>query len=131
MAIEAALIKPVVDALMALLSRGEKATLKRNAETALREAESAASLADLEAARIKYLGRNGLLPEVMKGLKDAAPAERPEYGRLANEFKNRVQEIIDGRREIVEGHSPRGAQPTDAPPDREGVGVLLLRDRGP
>ena len=38
MAIEAALIKPVVDALMALLSRGEKATLKRNAETALREA---------------------------------------------------------------------------------------------
>jgi hypothetical protein len=38
MAIEAALIKPVVDALMALLSRGEKANLKRNAEAALREA---------------------------------------------------------------------------------------------
>lgn len=38
MPIEAALIKPVVDALMALLSRGEKANLKRNAEAALREA---------------------------------------------------------------------------------------------
>jgi len=38
MAIEAALIKPVVDALMALLSRGEKANLKRNAEAAIREA---------------------------------------------------------------------------------------------
>ena len=38
MAIETALIKPVVDALMALLQRGEKATLKRNAEAALREA---------------------------------------------------------------------------------------------
>lgn len=38
MAIESALIKPVVDALMALLNRGEKATLKRNAEAALREA---------------------------------------------------------------------------------------------
>ena len=38
MPIEAALIKPVVDALMALLNRGEKANLKRNAEAALREA---------------------------------------------------------------------------------------------
>lgn len=38
MAIETALIKPVVDALMALLQRGEKAQLKRNAETAVREA---------------------------------------------------------------------------------------------
>lgn len=38
MPIEAALIKPVVDALMGLLSRGEKATLKRSAEAALREA---------------------------------------------------------------------------------------------
>ena len=38
MPIEAALVKPVVDALMALLNRGEKATLKRNAEAAIREA---------------------------------------------------------------------------------------------
>lgn len=38
MPIETALIKPVVDALMALLQRGEKANLKRNAEAALREA---------------------------------------------------------------------------------------------
>ena len=38
MPIESALIKPVVDALMALLQRGEKANLKRNAEAALREA---------------------------------------------------------------------------------------------
>ena len=38
MAIETALIKPVVDALMALLQRGEKAQLKRNAETAVRDA---------------------------------------------------------------------------------------------
>ena len=38
MAIETALIKPVVDALMALLQRGEKAQLKRNAEAAVRDA---------------------------------------------------------------------------------------------
>lgn len=38
MPIEAALIKPVVDALMGLFRRGENLQLKRNAEAALREA---------------------------------------------------------------------------------------------
>ena len=38
MAIESALIKPVVDAIMALLRRGENVHLHRNAEKAVREA---------------------------------------------------------------------------------------------
>ncbi len=38
MAIEAALIKPVVDALMGLFRQGDNLRLKRNAEDALREA---------------------------------------------------------------------------------------------
>ena len=38
MAIEAALIKPVVDALMGLFRQGDSLRLKRNAEDALREA---------------------------------------------------------------------------------------------
>ena len=38
MAIEAALVKPVVDALMALFRRGENMQLKHDAEAALREA---------------------------------------------------------------------------------------------
>ncbi len=38
MAIEAALIKPVVDALMGLFRQGDNVRLKRNAEAALREA---------------------------------------------------------------------------------------------
>lgn len=38
MAIEAALVKPVVDALLALLRRGEKVQFKHDAEKALREA---------------------------------------------------------------------------------------------
>ena len=67
MAIEAALIKPVVDALMALLSRGEKATLKRNAETALREAIRELLLANPDEnkaeARIAIAKAAGILSE--------------------------------------------------------------------
>ena len=39
---------------------------------ALAELAGAADLAALEALRVKYIGRNGLLPELMQGLKDVA-----------------------------------------------------------
>ena len=67
MAIETALIKPVVDALMALLQRGEKATLKRNAETALRDAIRELLLANPDEnkaqARIAVAKAAGILSE--------------------------------------------------------------------
>ncbi|HBA83440.1 MAG TPA: phenylalanine--tRNA ligase subunit alpha [Verrucomicrobia bacterium] len=81
-------------------------------QKAVGEAASAAAPSDLEAVRIKYLGRNGLLPEIMKGLKDVAPADRPEVGRLANELKNELQAAIDSRREALETAS--GAQKAKA-----------------
>ena len=67
MAIETALIKPVVDALMALLQRGEKATLKRNAEAALRDAIRELLLANPDEnkaqARIAIAKAAGILSE--------------------------------------------------------------------
>ena len=67
MAIESALVKPVVDALMALLQRGEKATLKRNAEAALREAIRELLLANPDEnkaqARIAIAKAAGILSE--------------------------------------------------------------------
>ncbi len=67
MAIEAALIKPVVDALMALLRRGENVHLHSNAEKALREAIRELLLANPDenkaAARIAIAKAAGILNE--------------------------------------------------------------------
>ena len=67
MAIEAALIKPVVDALMGLFRRGEDLHLKRNAEAALREAIRELLLADPNEnkaeARIAIAKAAGILSE--------------------------------------------------------------------
>ena len=67
MPIESALIKPVVDALMALLQRGEKANLKRHAEVAVREAIRELLLANPDenkaAARIAIAKAAGILSE--------------------------------------------------------------------
>ncbi|PNS08886.1 hypothetical protein [Solilutibacter silvestris] len=67
MSIEAALIKPVVDALMALLRRGENVHLQNNAEKALREAIRELLLANPDenkaAARIAIAKAAGILSE--------------------------------------------------------------------
>ena len=67
MPIEAALIKPVVDALMSLLQRSEKANLQRNAEAALREAIRELLLANPDEnkaeARIAIAKAAGILSE--------------------------------------------------------------------
>lgn len=67
MAIESALIKPVVDAIMALLRRGENVQLHRHAEKAVREAIRELLLASPDenkaAARIAIAKAAGLLSE--------------------------------------------------------------------
>ncbi|MDD4869782.1 MAG: phenylalanine--tRNA ligase subunit alpha [Kiritimatiellae bacterium] len=64
-------------------------------ENALKECQAAGTMNELEAVRVRYIGRNGYLPQVMKGLKDVDPSERSEYGRIANEFKNQVSAALD------------------------------------
>ena len=67
MPIEAALIKPVVDALMALFRQSENVQLKRNAEAALREAIRELLLANPDenkaATRIAIAKAAGILSE--------------------------------------------------------------------
>lgn len=67
MALESALVKPVVDAIMALLRRGENMQLNRNAEKAVREAIRELLLASPDenkaAARIAIAKAAGLLSE--------------------------------------------------------------------
>ena len=90
------------------MDAGELTALKTQA---LVEAGSAATPADLDAVRIKYLGRKGLLPEVMESLRHAPAAERPLLGRLANELKQELSGALDARRAAFQqaGQSARAA----------------------
>ena len=69
-------------------------SLKNTAENELKAARSAE---DLEKSRIKYLGRKGLLPEIMKGLKTLPPEERPLAGKYSNEFKAVFGQLLASR----------------------------------
>jgi phenylalanyl-tRNA synthetase alpha chain len=72
--------------------------IARLKEAALAEASAAGTADDLEAVRIRYLGRKGLLPKIMKGLKTLPPAERSAVGQTANALKETLSELIARRK---------------------------------
>lgn len=87
MPIESALVKPVVDALMALLQRGEKANLKRSAESALREAIRELLLANPDEnkaqARIAIAKAAGILSEDVVLAEDMLQKHRATKAKTA------------------------------------------------
>lgn len=85
MPIEAALIKPVVDALMALFRQGEHVQLQRHAEAAVREAIRELLLANPDenkaAARIAIARAAGILSEDIVLAEDMLQKHRDSRAR--------------------------------------------------
>ncbi len=48
----------------------------------------------VEALRIKYLGRNGLVTGLTRGIKDIDPADRPAFGKMINVLNKTVKTAI-------------------------------------
>ena len=63
-----------------------------------REAVAAArSSADLEQARVRFLGRQGVLTQLLRSLGTLAPEERPLVGAAANEAKRMLEALLEER----------------------------------
>ena len=56
----------------------------------------------LEQLRVHYLGKKGELTQVMKTLGNLSAEERPKAGALINSAKERVQNALNSRKEILE-----------------------------
>ena len=72
-----------------------KETLLRIKEAAM--AQLADKDADLEALRIKYLGKKGELTAVLRGMGQLSAEERPVIGQLANEVRAAIEDEITKR----------------------------------
>jgi phenylalanyl-tRNA synthetase alpha chain len=68
---------------------------------ALREIESASDEKSLEAARVKYLGKNGSISAWGERMKTLAKDERPVVGQLLSEARNGVTGAIEQRAEKI------------------------------
>lgn len=69
----------------------------------------ALSLEALEELRVEFLGRKGKLAQIMSELPRVDPAERPAIGKLANEVKNRLQELFDAKKSALDAEAQAGA----------------------
>jgi hypothetical protein len=109
MPIEAALVKPVVDALLALFRQGSDLKLKRNAEAALREAIRELLLANPDdnkaQARIAIAKAAGILSE------DVVLAEDMLKKTRASKSRTRGKSATGRKR-----------KPAEEKPDKEGDG---------
>lgn len=78
--------------------------MKSKIEQYLKEVESfnADTIDELEAFRIKFLSKKGLIPALFADLKSIPPENRKEAGQLINSIKNKVQEKIVLLKESLE-----------------------------
>lgn len=65
------------------------------------ELEQARKSADIEALRVKYLGKKGPIQQLMKELKDATPEERPLLGKVINDLKQEIAAQIESHYEAL------------------------------
>jgi phenylalanyl-tRNA synthetase alpha chain len=73
--------------------------LRREGESAV---AAASSSAELEDARVRYLGRRAELPNLLRGVAQLPPEERGRVGRAANEARQALESAIEARRSELE-----------------------------
>ena len=61
------------------------------------ELEAVSNLQELDAIRVKYLGKKGLVTDLLKGMKDLSNDERKAVGALVNELKQSANEDITNK----------------------------------
>lgn len=71
-------------------------------DQALGEIEATTDLKALNQVRVNWLGKKGPLTEVLRGMKDLTPEERPVVGALANEVRDALTETIATRQTSLE-----------------------------
>ncbi|MBS5605809.1 phenylalanine--tRNA ligase subunit alpha [Clostridium sp. AF18-27] len=69
--------------------------LEKIREEALNQIEASEALEKLNEIRVAYLGKKGELTNLLKGMKNVAPEDRPKVGQMVNE----VREQLEGRLE--------------------------------
>ena len=70
-----------------------------NAKNELSQTQNAR---ELDAVRVKYLGKKGELTAILKGMKNVAPEERPVIGQLVNDVRAELEKALEKQAEKLE-----------------------------
>ncbi len=75
-----------------------KEKLEQVCQEALARLEKAGSVEELGVIRVAYLGKKGQLTELLKGMRDVDPEDRPKVGQLVNEARARLEGSLEARK---------------------------------
>ena len=78
--------------------------VKKQAEAELSSVNDEVTLQNLKA---KFVGRKGVITEILKGMKDIPDSDRPRMGKLINETKTFVEGLIDNRLDAIREEKKR------------------------
>ena len=75
-----------------------QAQLEALRDNTLKEIAQVATLKELNQIRVETLGKKGPITEVLRGMKNLSPEERPVVGGFANEIRDLLTEAIEARK---------------------------------
>ncbi|MGM0250859.1 phenylalanine--tRNA ligase subunit alpha [Enterococcus sp. AZ129] len=86
-----------------------QAQLEALRDNTLKEIAQVATLKELNQIRVETLGKKGPITEVLRGMKNLSPEERPVVGGFANEIRDLLTEAIDARKVVLENEALNAA----------------------
>ena len=78
-----------------------KETLEKIRREALARIEEVGDMDHLNEIRIAYLGKKGELTQVLKGMRDVAPEDRPKVGQLVNDTREALEKKLEETRNLL------------------------------
>lgn len=64
----------------------------------IKQIEESTTLEQLNDIRVSQLGKKGALTEILKGMKDVAPQERPMVGQMVNETRSEIEKVLEDKK---------------------------------
>lgn len=74
-----------------------KEKLEKIKNQLLQELQNIKDINSLSVLKSKYLGKKGEITNILKGMKDLSPQQRPLMGKLVNEIKNHIEKHINSK----------------------------------
>ena len=78
-----------------------EAEVQKISEQAKQEIKSAPDLSQLDQLRVKYLGKKGIITRKLSQLKELPAEQRPALGKILNQVKRELEELLKIRREQI------------------------------
>ena len=84
------------------MSDGMKEKLDSIVSKTLEKMQNVKTTEALNEIRVSVLGKKGELKEVMKGMKEVAPEDRPKVGQMVNEARDRIESKLAEMRQRLD-----------------------------